>query len=231
METFGGGLRIYMPPKKYAGPFPAVYYAGGMEKDYMEAVMRLAERDFPRGTAPFCLIAVPTEDWDADLAPWPAPNIWRGEPDFGSGAADYISRICSEIIPSAEAAYPLDPARRCIAGYSLAGLAAIYALYVSEAFCGAAGVSASLWYDGFTDYMRLHEPFRKDVRVYLSYGRKEPDTKNVRVAQIGERMREAHDILSGILLPDDLRLDVNNGGHGSDTEMRVCRALTFLMRR
>ena len=45
-----------------------------------------------------------------------------------------------------------------IAGYSLAGLFALWAAWNSGYFRRVASVSGSLWYPGFTDYIRNNEP-------------------------------------------------------------------------
>ena len=79
------------------------------------------------GCPPFTLIAVSGLDWNHDMAPWDSPAAFKkGEP-FTSGADDYLRLLVEEIISRAEKELPVPPAWRGIAGYSLAGLFALYA--------------------------------------------------------------------------------------------------------
>ena len=81
------------------------------------------------GCPPFTLIAVSGLDWNRDMAPWDGPAAFKqGEP-FTGGADDYLRLLVEEIIPRAEKELPGPPAWRGIAGYSLAGLFALYAIY------------------------------------------------------------------------------------------------------
>lgn len=71
-----------------------------------------------------------------------------------------------------------EPAWHGIAGYSLAGLFAVYALYRTDVFRRAASVSGSLWYDGFKDFA-LSTPLAGNVeRVCLPPGSREGRTRD-----------------------------------------------------
>ena len=86
------------------------------------------------GCPPFTLIAVSGLDWNHDMAPWDSPAAFKkGEP-FTSGADDYLRLLVEEIISRAEKELPVPPAWRGIAGYSLAGLFALYAIYQTDVF-------------------------------------------------------------------------------------------------
>ena len=73
---------------------------------------------------------------------------------------------------------PGPPGWRGIAGYSLGGLFALYALCRTEAFHGAASVSGSLWFPGIVEYLTEHEMSPGVCRVYLSVGSREARTRN-----------------------------------------------------
>ena len=73
---------------------------------------------------PFSLVTIPVTDWNRDLSPWAARRVFKGGEDFGGGANVFLQTLECEIVPAVrtEADAP------CIlAGYSLAGLCAVYA--------------------------------------------------------------------------------------------------------
>ena len=140
-------------------------------------IRRLTDTDF-------CLKAVRIRDWNTDLSPWPAPAVF-GKEDFGSGAAETLNEILK---------YTADPDKTYyIGGYSLAGLFSLWAAYQTDVFRGAAAASPSLWFPGFTDYMKSSRNLARSV--YLSLGDKEEKTRNPVMATVGDRMREAYEIL------------------------------------
>lgn len=59
-----------------------------------------------------------------------------------------------------------------ILGFSLGGLLASYAPYVSPSFGYAMSLSGSNWYEGLIPFFREHDPLT-DCRFFLSYGRAE----------------------------------------------------------
>ena len=88
----------------------------------------------PDGCPPFTLVTISNLDWNRDMAPWDSPAAFKkGEP-FTGGADDYLRLLVEEIIPRAEKELPGPPAWRGIAGYSLAGLFALYAIYRTDVF-------------------------------------------------------------------------------------------------
>ncbi|MBQ2956892.1 MAG: hypothetical protein IJE08_10565 [Clostridia bacterium] len=78
------------------------------------------------------LVSVSGFDWNKDLSPWPAKAVF-GEEDFSGGADAFLKELI-RLIPDVEREAGLAPVRRCIAGYSLAGLFAVYAAYRCDIF-------------------------------------------------------------------------------------------------
>lgn len=103
----------------------------------------------PEGAA--TVAAVEGVDWNRELTPWPAPPVARGQPDFGGGADALLGELAGRILPEVEA--ELRPSARWIAGYSLAGLFAVYAALSTRLFARVASVSGSMWYPGFSDWV------------------------------------------------------------------------------
>ena len=73
---------------------------------------------------------------------------------------------------------PQPPAWRGVAGYSLAGLFALWALWQTDVFERAASASGSLWFPSFIDYARERTMTLRPTPPILSLGKKETKTPN-----------------------------------------------------
>ena len=192
----GAEAAICLPPEAEREPVAAIYVNGPAQEamDLAEALCALPRRE-REGLRPAALIALEPLDWNRDLSPWPEPGIRPGE-DFAGGAAARL-RLVERAKAELEARYPLlpGPENSGIFGYSLGGLMALYALCESRSFglCGA--LSASLWYEGFLDYLRERAP-APGARVYLSLGKKEEKVRSPRYARVGDSVRQAHGLLA-----------------------------------
>lgn len=182
----------------------------GIENE-VEIITRSSNRSF-------YLLAVKIEDWNTDLSPWTAPAVF-GKNGFGCGAEKTLISIL-ELCTDSRRAY-------FIGGYSLAGLFALWAVYRSDVFRGAAAASPSVWFPGFTDFMR-----RENIRtgaVYLSLGDREEKVRNRIMAAVGDRIREAYDLL--LEREIDCVLEWNEGNHFREPDVRTARAFAWLMNR
>ena len=131
--------------------------------------------ELPGGLPDFTLAGISGLDWNRDMVPWDLP----GEKEsFTGGADDYLRLLTGTLLPAVEDCLPGPPGWRGIAGYSLGGLFALYALCRTEAFHGAASVSGSLWFPGIVEYLTEHEMSPGVCRVYLSVGSREARTRN-----------------------------------------------------
>ena len=139
---------------------------------------------------PFTLVTISDLDWNHDMAPWDSPAAFKkGEP-FTGGADDYLRLLVEEIIPRAEKELAGPPAWRGIAGYSLAGLFALYAIYQTDVFSRVGCMSGSLWFPGFKEYIFSHEPKRQPDCIYFSLGDKEAKTRNPVLKTVQENTEE-----------------------------------------
>lgn len=181
----------------------------GMENEVAE-IRRLTGVDF-------CLRAFRVRSWNVDLSPWPAPPVF-GDQGFGSGAADTLAGVLERCTDS-DKTY-------IIGGYSLAGLFALWAAYQTDAFSGVAAASPSVWFPGFVDYMRAHGI--KTGSVSLSLGDREERTRNPVMATVGDRIREAHELLRARGI--DAALEWNPGNHFRDPDIRMAKAFARVMR-
>ena len=176
--------------------------------------------------AKFVLVAVDGVDWNDDLSPWPAPRAFRNGNDFAGGAAAYLKELTEDIVPAVEEKLGFTPNSRAIAGYSLAGLFAIYALYRTDIFSRAASMSGSLWYDGFLDFMKQNSPMRLPERVYFSLGDREGKIRNRRLASVEECTVKAYNFIQS--LGTNTLFEWNTGNHYMNVPERIAKGLRWI---
>ena len=190
--------------------------------DTVETVSALAGEDFR-------LTALKVDDWNRELSPWKAPAVFPGrqavvdalsvsdEEGFGDGARETLDLVLEAASDAGK--------RYFIGGYSLAGLFALWAVYQTDAFAGAAAVSPSVWFPGFVDYMKEKEILTG--KVYLSLGDREERTGNPVMRTVGRCIREGYEILekNGV----DSVLEWNKGNHFKDPGKRVGRGFAWLL--
>ena len=177
------------------------------------------------GCPDFCLVAVSQLKWDHDMTPWYMGPISKHDTPCTGGADDYLKLLLDEIMPEAEALLPGAPAWRGLAGYSLAGLFALWASTQTDLFYGVAAASPSVW---FPDWMEFEQqrPIQTQ-HIYLSLGDKEEHTKNAVMAVVGDNIRTLHSRLAE--RGADCTLEWNSGGHFKDADLRTARAFRWAM--
>ena len=178
--------------------------------------------------APDCnLLVVGKLRWEHDMSPWACPGISKHDAPFTGGAEAYLELLLRELLPEAAGMIRGTPLFTGIAGYSLAGLFALYALYRCEAFDRAASISGSLWFPGFREYA-LTQPLRKRPSgLYLSLGDREARTKNSVLSSVRENTEAlvAHYQSLG-LAP---RWELNPGNHFQDAALRCARGIRAIL--
>ena len=106
------------------------------------------------------------------MAHWDGPEAFKNGKHFSGGADDYLRLLVEEILPKAEKQLSSPPALRGIMGYSLAGLFGLYTIYQTDEFSWR-GMSGSLWFSGFKEYIFSRSPKRRLDCMYFSLGNKE----------------------------------------------------------
>lgn len=114
-----------------------------------------------------------------------------------------------------------------LGGYSLAGLFALWAAYRTDCFDGIAAASPSVWFPGFTEYMKEHAI--RTPAVYLSLGDREEKTRNPVMAEVGNAIREGYALLSDA--GKDCILEWNKGNHFKEPDLRTAKAFAWLINR
>lgn len=222
MYTFSmDGKRISVFPA--TGPDAPVIYLNTVSDEGQE-VFQAAQR---AGCPPFTLVAISGLDWDHDMAPWDSPPAFRNGQPFTGGARDYLGLLTRRILPEAEQGLAGIPEWRGIAGYSLAGLFALYAIYHTDVFSRVGSMSGSLWFPGIKEYIAEHTPRRRPECIYFSLGDRESKTRNPvlrQVRQNTEEIREAYQS-QGI----DTVLEWNEGNHFAHPVERTAAGIRWLV--
>ena len=173
MRTFTiGGKHISLYPS--AAPGRPVLYLN-LFADMGDAVRAaLTQAGCPEHT----LVVISALDWEHDMAPWDAPAAFRGGAPCTGGADEYLRLLTGAIVPRVEREIPGPVAWRGLAGYSLSGLFALYALCRCDLFSRAASMSGSLWFPGIRAYLFSHPLRQTPAHLYFSLGEKESCTRN-----------------------------------------------------
>lgn len=178
------------------------------------------------GSPPLSLVAVSGLDWERDMAPWSCPAAFKNAAPFTGGADEYLRLLVENILPMAEEELAGVPRWRGIAGYSLAGLFALYALYRTDVFSRAASVSGSLWFPGFRELVFSREPLRRPDRVYLSVGDRESRTRNLLLRTVQENTEAICDFYREKGIRTTFQL--NPGGHHEHPVERTVEGMGWL---
>ena len=196
---------------------------------FLDESQKVYETAQATGCSPFTLVSVSDLDWNHDMAPWDSPAAFKkGEP-FTGGADDYLRLLMGEIIPRAEKELPGPPAWRGIAGYSLAGLFALYSIYRTDVFSRVGCMSGSLWFPGFKEYVFSHEPKRWPDCIYFSLGDKEAKTRNPLLKIVHENTEAIRNFYQGRGI--DTVFQSNPGNHFVQGIERTIAGIQWLLSR
>lgn len=165
-------------------------------------------------------------DWNTSLSPWPYDRIAKGVGPF-IGKADAFLRELEEDVAREIAMSRINPSAVYIAGYSLAGLFALYSLYKTDLFDGGACCSGSLWYPGFVDFVKNNVFCKLPTRLYMSLGDKESRVKNPVFASVEDKTKEVLKCYKqqGI----NVKFEMNPGNHMTDVDNRVAKGISNLL--
>lgn len=240
IQIAGLSCQLYLPAdyNNTQKHYPVIYVNGEIP---VEEVINEAKKI--GACADFLLLSIQPNDWNDDFTPWSAAAFRKGEKNPAGNADNYIRCLTEEIKPFIDTNYRTksEPEHTILLGYSLGGLAALYAAYKTDLFGVIGSLSGSLWYDNFCEYMEQHKPLREDLKVYLSLGKKESLSKNPRMGKVADCTERAKEILIRQLstnaddtqsgtqgrLFENVRLEWNDGGHFHEIPERFAKAIAW----
>ena len=224
MESFQADRRIVEVFPSQAPSRPIVYL--NTFQGMGERVLReLRARDCPDVT----LVAISGLDWNHDIAPWAIPPISSDDTPCTGGADGFLELLAESIIPKTEASLPAAPIWRGIAGYSLAGLFAVYATFKTALFSRVASMSGSLWFPGFMAFTDEREPMRLPGHLYLSLGGGECRSENPYLACVEANTLKVRDDFAARGVDTCFRL--NPGDHYTQPIERTAAGIRWLVER
>lgn len=181
------------------------------------------------GDLDFTLVAISGLNWEHDMAPWDIPPISSKDTPCTGGADAYLELLLNEILPQAEKTVLGTPLWRGIAGYSLAGLFALYSIYRTDVFSRAASVSGSLWFPEFPAFVRSHTPKQTPDCIYFSLGDKEHKTRNPFLQTVRQNTEEMEDFYKQQGIATTFQL--NPGNHLQDAALRTASGIRWILNR
>ncbi|MBR1397322.1 MAG: alpha/beta hydrolase [Selenomonadaceae bacterium] len=217
MEIQGKKINIF---KSHDETAPTIYlntFSGEGDKIYQSLTM---ESNFD-----CTLIEITNLNWEHDLSPWSAPAIMKNDSDFTGGADEYLALLTNEIIPKVEVG--LNPKFRGLAGYSMAGLFAVYAPFLTDKFSRIASMSGSMWFPNFVKFFKENQMKQKIDKLYLSLGDKESKTKNQYLSQVQFLTEDVYHFCKSIGISSEFVL--NPGGHLKDVNQRQIDGLKHIL--
>lgn len=130
---------------------------------------------------PFSLVTITLSygEWSDLLAPWSTPEGWPQYVACVGDGPEYIRKFAEKIVPEAEKRLK-NPGKRIMAGYSLAGLFAIWTMFETDLFDRIVSASGSLWFPGFQKWFFEHTGQIKKMpeSIYFSCSEEEFNSEN-----------------------------------------------------
>ncbi len=179
------------------------------------------------GAGDLTLLCVGNLKWDHDMTPWYCPPLSPQDTPCTGGADDYLKLLLTEIIPAAKEKVAGEPSHISIAGYSLAGLFALYALYKCDVFDRVASMSGSLWFPEFMEYVISHEIKRRPDKVYLSLGDREAVTDNKLLKKVQDNTESIAEHYRKLGI--DVTWELNPGNHFKDAAKRSAKGIFAIL--
>ena len=204
------------------GPAPLVYSI-----DYHENGQLLLEACRQVGCSGFNLVTISGLHWNQELSPWPVDTVVSKDDNFSGGAPQWLPLLTDEVVPQVERLLDAPPTWRMLAGYSLAGLFAVWTAYWCDLFTRILSASGSMWYPGWLEYAKEHETVAPLQGIYLSVGDKESTSRNAVLQTVGDRTSQlAHMLASrGV----NAKFELNPGNHFKNPPLRVAKGIKFLL--
>ena len=204
------------------GAAPLVYSI-----DYHENGQLLIAACREVGCSGFNLVTISGLHWNQELSPWPVETVISKNDNFAGGAAEWLQLLTGEVVPQVEALLDAAPLWRMLAGYSMAGLFAVWTAFQTDLFTRILSASGSMWYPGWLEYAREHELAAPLQGAYLSVGELESTSRNAVLHTVGERTQAVAALMAERDIP--AKFELNPGNHFKNPPLRVAKGINWLL--
>jgi hypothetical protein len=175
----------------------------------------------------FSLAAVGGIRWEAEMSPWKCPPVYKGGAPCTGEADVYLDTLTKEILPEILGQLSIKPSYTALAGYSLAGLFAVYALYRTDVFSRAASASGSFWFPNFLEFVLNNKMKVKPDCVYFSLGDKEAKARSSTLCTVEDNTRMLNKMCNELGIRSTFEL--NPGNHFKDAPLRMAKGIAWMI--
>ena len=181
----------------------------------------------PRYQAECNFLSIAIHDWQREMSPWYAPALSKDGEAFSGGADAYLESLLTAILPWATERIHGKASFIGIAGYSLAGLFALYAMYKTDVFSRVAGMSGSFWFPRFKEFCKENTMKILPEKLYLSIGDQESKTRHPILKTMQENTEDLLDYFRSLGIP--CKYELNPGNHFQDVNLRCAKGILELL--
>lgn len=174
----------------------------------------------------YILATVSNINWNQDMSPWFMEKLYKNDDDYTGKADEYLKLLENKIIP--EIKKEVGSSREFIlAGYSLAGLFAVYSIYKTDIFSKIISASGSFWYPNFLEFAHKNQIIHNPEKIYFSLGNKESKTKNELISKVEENTKALAKFYKdkGI----ETIYEETQGNHFQDVYNRIVKAIKWIL--
>lgn len=179
----------------------------------------------------FILATVSNIDWNNEMSPWYMEKLYKNESDYLGNADTYLKLLTDKILIQIKniikTKLNIDISYTVLAGYSLAGLFALYSIYKTNAFDRIVCCSGSLWYPNFIDYVKSNIPSNKVTKIYFSLGNSESHTKNTLMSKVEENTKFIEKYLNNFNIKTIY--EENEGNHFMNVSNRIAKGIKWIL--
>lgn len=179
------------------------------------------------GCPDFSLAVINGVNWDDEMTPWPISPISENDTPCTGGADAYLPRLTEEIMPQIVSVLPSAPEYCALAGYSLAGLFAVYAAYKTDCFSRLASGSGSLWYPEFVQFATKNRISEEISVAHFSLGDEESHTGNPYLDSVEDNTSYIVSLFSGKGIRTALYM--NRGNHYQNQAERMASGIRWIL--
>ena len=178
----------------------------------------------------YVLVTISNIDWNREMSPWYMDKLFKDEDDYLGDADKYLLTLTNTIIPKIEECLnelDIKIKNYTLAGYSLAGLFAIYSIYKTDIFSNIISCSGSLWYPNFIDYIKDNDMKIIPNKIYFSLGNKESKTRNELMSTVEEKTKHIKDYYQSKNI--ETIYEENEGNHFQDISLRIAKGIRWIL--